>query len=204
LVSEEESAQVERFLYLLAHGVKEGLVSRLRDWPGIHRVRALLEGERLKGYWRSQTEEYAARQRGEDFPATKYVTEEELKLTPLPCWEHLSAEEVRERVAALVEELEQAAATARAQRGFEVLGAEAILRQNPHARPARTKRSPAPLVHAATKAARKALRDAYYAFVGPFRSAAAKWKKGNRMTRFPSGSFPPRPPFVREPIRAGP
>ena len=165
---------------------------------------ALLDGEPLKGYWRSQTQEYAARQRGEDFPATKYVREEELKLSPLPCWEHLSAEEIRDRIAGMVEEVEQEAAAARAERGLEVLGADAVLRQLPHTRPERTKRSPAPLVHAATKAARQALRKAYYSFVCAFRSAADTWKKGNLAARFPAGSFPPRPPFVCEPLRAGP
>jgi hypothetical protein len=85
-----------------------------------------------------------------------------------------------------------------------VLGAEVVLRQHPHSFPLKTKRSPAPLFHAATKSVREALRKAYYAFVGAFREAAEKWKKGNLKARFPAGSFPPRPPFVREFLRAGP
>jgi len=204
LISEEERAQVARFRYVLAHGVKDGLVSHVRDWPGIHMARTLLDGEPLKGYWHNRTLEYADRQRGKDFPASKYRTEEELELTPLPCWEHLSAEEVRQRVTDLVEEVEQEAAAARAERGLPVLGAEAILSQNPHSCPLNTKRSPVPLIHAGTKRARDSLRKAYYAFVGVFREAAEKWKKGNLGARFPAGSFPPRPPFVREPLRAGP
>jgi hypothetical protein len=204
LISDEEEAQIARLRYLLAHGVKEGLVSRVRDWPGVHMVKVLVDGEPLKGTWYNQTKEYVDRQRGKDFPASKYREEEVFELTPLPCWQHLSDEEVRARITALVEEVEQEAATARAEREIPVLGAEAVLRQNPHSCPLKTKRSPAPLFHAATKSARDSLRKAYYAFVGSFREAAEKWKKGNLEARFPMGSFPPRPPFVRALLRAGP
>jgi hypothetical protein len=34
VVTEEEGAQVERLAYILANGVKENLVERVRDWPG--------------------------------------------------------------------------------------------------------------------------------------------------------------------------
>jgi hypothetical protein len=48
------------------HGCKEGLVAWLRNWPGIHSVRALLDGEPIRGLWFDRTKEYAARNRGED------------------------------------------------------------------------------------------------------------------------------------------
>jgi REP element-mobilizing transposase RayT len=204
VISDEEEAQIARLRYLLAHGVKEGLVSRVRDWPGIHMVKALVDGESLKGTWYNQTKEYVDRQQGKDFPASKYREEEVLELTPLPCWQHLSDEEVRARVAEIVEEVEQEAAAVRAELEIPVVGAETVRRQHPHSLPLKTKRSPAPLVHAATKAMREALRKAYYDFVEAFRDAAEKWKKGNLKARFPVGSFPPRPPFVRELLRAGP
>jgi hypothetical protein len=33
-----------------------------------------------------RTQEYAARNRGEEFSRLKYATEETFELTPLPCW----------------------------------------------------------------------------------------------------------------------
>jgi hypothetical protein len=36
VTSNEEAAQVERFRYILSHGVKENLVERVLDWPGVH------------------------------------------------------------------------------------------------------------------------------------------------------------------------
>lgn len=66
---------------LLSHGVKEGLVGRAEEWPGVNSVRALLGGEPLKGLWFHRSREYAACNRGEDFGRLKYATEEELVLS---------------------------------------------------------------------------------------------------------------------------
>lgn len=49
LVSDEEAAQVARLKYVLAHGVKEGLVASPFDWPGVHCSRALSEGTTVSG-----------------------------------------------------------------------------------------------------------------------------------------------------------
>lgn len=76
------------------------------------------------------------------------------------------------------------------------MGVEAILRQDPHTRPNQTKKSPAPVCHAATKAARESFWEAYSTFVAAFREAADKLKAGDRAARFPLGSFPPALPFV--------
>jgi hypothetical protein len=108
----------------------------------------------------------------------------------------LAPEVYRERVAALIEEIEQQAAAELAKSGCVPLGVAGVLRQNPEARPNRPKRSPAPLYHAATKLVRQAFWEAYCTFVAAFRDAAETWKAGDRTARFPIGSFPPGLPFV--------
>ncbi|HEX9941733.1 MAG TPA: transposase, partial [Thermoanaerobaculia bacterium] len=95
LVSNEEEAQVERFRYVLSHGVKENLVERLQDWPGVHAVGPLLGGEPLTGYWFDRTQEYAARRRRQEHDPLRYATLETVTLSPLPCWAHLPAETYR-------------------------------------------------------------------------------------------------------------
>ena len=196
-VSNEEKAQVARLRYGLSHGVKEGLVARAADWPGVNCVRAILEDQPLKGLWFDRTQEYAARNRGETFDRLKYATVEVLELTPLPCWAHLSPEEYRQRVAALVDDIESEAAAELKKRNLQPLGVQAVLKQHPHTRPNRAKKSPAPRFHAATKAVRKAFWQTYAAFVAAFREAAEKLKSGDRTARFPLGSFPPGLPFVK-------
>ncbi len=195
-VSHEDAAQAGRFRYLLANGAKEGLVQRPQDWPGVHGIHALLDGEPLRGYWFDRTKEYAARSRREAYSKYQYATEETVVLSPLPCWSHLPPERVREHVADLIAEIEAEAEAVRRETGREPLGVEAILRQKPHDRPHRPKKSPAPGWHAATRAARRALQEAYRSFLAAFREAAEKLKAGDRLAQFPMGSFPPGLPFV--------
>jgi REP element-mobilizing transposase RayT len=196
VVSSEEAAQIERLRYGLAHGCKEDLVERPRDWPGVHAVRALVEGEVLEGLWFDRTQEYAARRRGEDFGRLQYATREILTLDPLPCWKDLTEEQRQRRAAALVEDIEAEAAARRKKNGVKPLGPAAILTQDPHRQPARSKKSPAPAFHAASQAVRYGLREAYSLFVAAYREAAEKLRAGNRNVRFPLGSFPPALPFV--------
>jgi hypothetical protein len=99
-------------------------------------------------------------------------------------------------VAALVADIEQEAAAQRERMGSQVLGIAAILGQHPFDRQARTKKSPAPLFHAASKRAREELYAAYAWFVDAYRQASAKLRSGNRDVAFPAGSFPPALPFV--------
>jgi REP element-mobilizing transposase RayT len=195
-VSEEEAAQVERLEYLLSHGVKEGLVERVTDWPGVHCVRGLTEGEPLEGYWFDRTQESAARRRGEGVNKYQYATAETVLLDPLPCWSHLPVEEQRRRAAALVQAIDEKAAARRQAAGIHPLGTAAVLAQDPLHRPARIKKSPAPFVHAATKAMRQLLWEGYALFLAAYRSAAERLKAGDPAPPFPAGCFPPALPFV--------
>jgi hypothetical protein len=116
------------------------LVAKAAEWPGINCVRAILEDEPLKGLWFDRTQEYAARNRGETFDRLKYATVEVLELSPLPCWAHLSPEKYRQRVAALVDDIEREAAAELKKRGLQPLGVKAVLKQHPHTRPNRAKK----------------------------------------------------------------
>jgi hypothetical protein len=99
-------------------------------------------------------------------------------------------------ISELVESIEKDAALRRRESGRSVLGVEAILAKDPLHRPAQLASSPAPLLHAFSKAARKAFYQAYSWFVSLFRTAAEKLKAGDRNAPFPPGSFPPGMPFV--------
>ncbi|HKI06702.1 MAG TPA: hypothetical protein VKK31_32290, partial [Thermoanaerobaculia bacterium] len=154
-----------------------------------------LHGEPLEGYWFDRTQEYAARQRHEDFDRLCYATAETLTLDPLPCWEGLSPQQIRDRVTNLVSEIELEAQSALD--GKEPLGPAAILAQDPHSHPKQPETSPAPRFHAFSKEIRRAFYDAYSEFVGAFRDAAKKLRSGDLSAQFPAGSFPPGLPFVR-------
>jgi len=127
---------------VLPHGVKEFLVEKVRDWPGVHAARALLDDQPLEGLWFDRTQEYGARRRGEEHERNRFATPETVTLSPLPCWEHLSPEDQKENVAELVREIEEEAAAQREATGKTVLGRAEVLKQHPHQRPNR----PAPFL----------------------------------------------------------
>lgn len=196
LVSEEEAAQRARLLYLLSQGVKEGLVARPRDWPGVHCASAILAGEPLRGYWFDRTAEGDARRRGERPTRYEHAKRCQVELEPLPCWAHLPPEEYRVRVGELVDEIVDRSTQERLRSGRRVLGRKAILAQDPWSRPKGLEWRPQPLIHAVSGQARQRMTTAYRWFVQAYREASARLRAGDLGAIFPPGCFPPAPVFV--------
>ena len=188
----DDTALVGRLRYVLAHGVKEGLVEKSAEWPGLTCLPQLLGPARRLFRWFNWTKRWS-RRRGEDAAAGKrrfaeeWAEPVELELAPLPCWAGRGEVEKRREVQALLCEVE---AEARG-KGKPVLGARAVQEQHPHTRPERLKRSPRPLGHASTRQALQQLHEQYRAFVSAFREAAARWRRGDFSACFPVFSFPP-------------
>ncbi len=125
-------------------------------------------------------------------------------LSPLPCWEHLPADEGRRRVADLVAEIEAEGARERKRECKKSLGVEAILRQRPHRRPRREKKSskkkpkksPKPRFHAIKAEVFQAMREAWREVMAAFAIASDRLRAGEIDVAFPEGTFPPSLPFV--------
>ncbi len=168
--------------------------------PGIHAARQLLHDEPLEGYWFNRSKEWAARNRGQEYGTYDFATRYAIHFAQLPAFRHLAPEQYRDRVAKLVQEIED---EGERKRGLDtVAGVEKILSQNPFEPPTlRTKRSPRPLVHAASKLARDAFLDDFAAFLAQYREASAAWRGGNlkAIGWFPEGCFPPAPAFLGPP-----
>lgn len=149
-----------------------------------------------RSYYRGSDSNRSARRRGEGFDQMRFATLETLTHSPLPCWKHLPEEKRRKLAADLIAEIEAEAAVRRQRTGSQALGASAVRGQHPFDHPAKSKKSPAPLFHAASKAVRRELYAMYGWFVAAFREASEKLRAGNRTASFPTGSFPPALPFV--------
>lgn len=193
-IGDVESIQIERFVYVLENGCKEGLVASPLDWPGVSSANALYHGEtKLTGTWFDRTAEHRSGQRGEGklCPSTETV-----HLTPMPFLQGLSAEEQRQFVQETVHRIEQETAQRHQENGTKPLGVRAILRQKPHAKPKELKASPAPLFHAANREEFWAMYNARHAKEAAYSAAAERLKRGETDVRFPDGCFPPPLPFV--------
>ncbi|MGH9379719.1 MAG: transposase [Thermoanaerobaculia bacterium] len=195
-VSDEPEAQVARLRYVLENGCKENLVSRPGDWPGPSSVRALLGGGPLGGVWHDQTGAWEAKQRGEAVRHRDYRSEESIVLEPLPCWQHLPAEEICARIRHMLGEIENETAERHRRDGTRPLGRRAVLRVHPHDTAVSPKRRSRPIVHAASREVREAFKQAYRQFAELFRWAAQQLQSGHERVAFPPGSFPPSLPYV--------
>jgi REP element-mobilizing transposase RayT len=188
----DEGAQVERLVYILSHGVKEGLVSEVKKWPGLSCVQALLLGATTSLHrWRNWTQRWKL-EVDEDINVDRFSEEcpsdtELLTLTPLPCWSGLTATQRGRVVAQLVADID-AAAPNKAK-----MGAADITTQDPHDRPRQTKHTPRPKAHASTKALWIEAVRRYRAFVATFRQASRQWLDGGFDVEFPLNCFRPPP-----------
>ncbi len=100
------------------------------------------------------------------------------------------------RVKELIRDIEREAAVDRRTTGKSVRGAEAVMKVDPHFRPAQRDHFPAPDFHGRRKDVRKAMRYAYTWVVAQHAKASERLRAGDRQVSFPEGTFPPGMPFV--------
>ncbi len=188
VVSQEPEAQIERLTYCLAQGCKDGLVASPRHWPGATATKAAMTGEAITGVWIDRSAQYRARLRKESTEPESFASVETLELSPIPCWDDLSATQRQTKMRHLVKDLERRAEEDRG--GRPVLGRRAVLAQDPFDSPRRFKRSPAPRFHAIQPEVRRALEWGYRLFRLKYRQAAEDRKLGRKDVEFPPGCFP--------------
>jgi hypothetical protein len=203
-VSNEEQALVGRLHYILSQACKEGLVWSPLDWPGVNCARALAEGRELTGTWYDRTRQFYAKRRGEKARDRDFASPESVTFETLPCWSHLSPEQYRSKILALIAKIEEETRRAHTTAGTRPLGATALLQQAPHEQPARIARSPAPRFHAATREVRRSLAKAYAFAFAAYRRAFIKLQQGHGPVEFPPGCFPPRLPILDVPYQLVP
>ncbi len=108
----------------------------------------------------------------------------------------LPAEEIRRCIREIVDDVDAQAARRLVLNGVAPSGPAAIRKQHPHDRLNQSKKSPAPAVHAASKAIRQQMKEAYRLFVEAYREASARLRAGKLDAAFPLGCFPPAQRFI--------
>ncbi len=200
VVSDEPESQWRTLKYHLSNSVKEGLCQSPLDWPGVHAAKALVHGEPLEGFWFNRSKEWAAKNRGQDFGRYDFATRYQVHFAQLPAFRHLSPEDYQDKIAQLIREIEEEGEKKRD--GSPVAGTEKILSQNPYEPPTRkTKRSPKPLFHFASRETGDALRFEFFGYQSQYQIASEALRAGNlkAATWFPEGCYPPALPFLGPP-----
>jgi REP element-mobilizing transposase RayT len=185
----DEAALLDRVRYILAHGVKEGLVRRCVDWPGLNALSMMRDGKpRVFRWfnWTRRAKSSAATDETSRF-AEEWAERETLELTPLPI------ERLRKPGALLrfLEDATRAIETQAARTFARVMGRDRVLRQNPHRRARWRKPSKRPGCHTSIPALRKEFLQRYRAFAAAFHQASSRWKRLEFSAPFPERAFRP-------------
>lgn len=195
----DTEAELGRLRYILAHGVKEGLVEHPSEWPGLSCLRALQgAGECFPFYnwdWRWQRPEL--RREGRWSP--RLVEREVLEVEPIAAWARCDGPVREFLVAQLADHLASAYREARG--ATKVVGARAVERQHPH-RAVALERSPGrPWCHATSPLVRAQWLRLYREFKAEYRAASLQFREGAQNVRFPWWAFSPPPGRSSAPSR---
>lgn len=193
-------SQVRCLKYILSQGVKEGLVTRPQDWPGVHCARSLATGLPLKGTWLNATrysralDAQSRTRHPKIVNKSDYRVEYEVKFAAIPPWQSLDESAQQVEVQRLIDEVVAEGHASRA--GRRVLGPRRIRRV---ALDRRTELPPQPwftrsrrLICWASPSdpATRRFLSAYWEFQQSFRQAAIKDAR-QRAQVFCAGAFAP-------------
>lgn len=184
----DDEALFGRIRYVLAHGVKERLVRRCIQWPGLSSLRMMLGTTTRPAKWFNWTRRWNSRNTtGRHRYSEEWVEQEQLSLAILPQFAARSTAARRRIWHRAISGIEQEAA----RDSSPVLGVRAVLAQSPQSRPERPARRPRPLCHASTRGLRELFRERYRSFVTDYLQASGKWRRGFVAAVFPEGAIRP-------------
>lgn len=185
----DDVALLDKVRYVLAHGVKEGLVRRCSEWPGLSALPLMRDGQPRTFRWLNWTRRCRSAPLPKRGPRLdeRWAELEELKLTTLPIqgFDRLSI--VRQFLEDCVRAIEQDARLVYR----TVMGVRRLCAQPPQRRPARPERSPTPWCHTTVRQLRDEFMQRYRSFATAFLEASAEWRQGNLGASFPIASVRP-------------
>ena len=185
----DEDALLARLRYVISHGVKEGLVHRCAEWPGLNCLPELLGKAPRQFSWFDWSRRWLARS-GQGVPGRfdqRFATQETLQLRLLPLARFSRRSTWLKFLRRAIRAVEQQGLREHAR----VLGPAGVLAQDPHHRPERPKRTRRPWCHTVSRRIRALFMERYRAFCEAFREASVRWRQGDLTAVFPEYAFRP-------------
>jgi putative transposase len=193
----DDQSLEQQLLYAVTNPVKDGLVDRVAHWKGFSSYEQLATGK-VDRYpyieWTAWHRAGGARGRKPPEAFTKWA---EVKLTPIPAWEHLPEHKRQALFRRRVRQLEQDYRAERERENRTVMGPRKLARIDPRDRPRNPpkKRGSQPLCHSSTLEGRREYEERWRAFLDRYYYASGMWMQGVRDVEFPAGSY--KPPLIR-------
>ena len=182
-----------RLKYLLAHGVKERLVAKVRHWPGLSSARWMLDGEVLWGTWVDRTKLFLA---GGKLPRSEYTTRYPLVVDTLPDMAEMTVAQQRAHWRETVANIEREHAEARQKDGETVTGVAAVLATDLFHEPAYFVRTACPAMLTDCAEEFSAWRQWRSDLFEAYRGLSMRFRAGEWGVEFPMGMFRPTGGFV--------
>ena len=178
-----------RVRYVLSHGVKEGLVRRCQDWPGLSCLPLMLDGGTRRFRWFNWSRRTSgnSRRAHRALLDERWAEPEHLRLTPLPNVALQEPTGLRRFLKRAIKAIEKQAS--RQYRTF--LGRPGVLRQRPHAKPTPPQFKQRPPCHTSIRELLEAFLERYRGFADAYRRASIRWRGGDSTALFPEAAIKP-------------
>lgn len=187
----DDQGACDRQGYLLDNPRKANLIDRPLHWPGLNLAFGLADHDRLDFEYLDRTAWHAARRPDNLAPFFRTAT---LELSPLPACEGLSREACRDSARAWIEHAHAKAEANKTdeqrQRRRRPLGIDKLIHTDFEARPASPDRSRRPYVFGHPDACKRYTAGAIV-LSQEHAELSRRYRKGERMLRFPDGMYPP-------------
>jgi REP element-mobilizing transposase RayT len=185
----DDAALLGRVRYVISHGVKEGLVRRCRDWPGLSSLPLMLDDQPRSFRWFNWTRRASGNRRRtrRELLDERWAETETLRLTPLPSGSLQNPEARRRFLRRAVRAIEE-----QGLRQYRtVVGRSGVLKRQPQERAAPSRRKPRPLCHTSVPRLLESFRERCRAFGDAFRKASIRWRSGDLTAAFPEWAIKP-------------
>lgn len=188
----------EYFFYTVLQPVKDGLVSKISEYPGYNCFHDAVTGTKRKFRVVRWGEFNQARRRDPTVKVSDYTDIVYLKYERLPGYEHLSQEEYKKLMNEKLERRRQAIVQERASKGLGFVGPEKLRMTPAGSLPRNTKKSTIkdhrPRILCICAKRRHEYKIWYFDIFFKYKASARDYRKGNPNVVFPKGTYPPHLP----------
>lgn len=187
---------IEEYLFYTAlQPIKDGLVERLKDYPGYNFFNDAVRGIERKFKVVNWTEFHAAKRYNPEVSIKNFIEVVTLKYERLPGYEHLSQKEYATLMYEKLEKRRQAIVAERHARGQGFVGKDALKRVRrgslPQYSKTSTRFSHRPRVLSICDKRRAECKAWYFKIYFEYRDASKKFRAGDLTVKFPEGTYRP-------------
>ena len=193
----DDASLEQQLLYAVTNPVKDGLVERAAHWKGFSSYEQLATGKVERFSYTDWTAWHRAGGLNSRKAPEAFTKQVEVRLSPIPSWEHMPDHKRQALFRRRVRELEQDYRVIRESEGRTVMGATKLAKLDPRERPKNPvkERSRQPLCHSSTLEGANEFKKQWRAFLDQYYYASGMWLDGVCDVEFPAGSF--RAPLIK-------